>query len=229
MEIKKAPANEQVKEMDKGYDVSRRRFFQLAGGIAGAGLLLSACRTTTRTSDVYLGSGDIALLNYLYILQQVEAAFYTQAFATPYYGQTNDDYQLWQDVRDQEIAHREFFKKLLGTQAIPNIVTNFSMVTFADRGSVVSYAVLIEDMVISAMNGAVRLFQNTDYVLTLNKLVSVEARHSAYFRNINTYNSFASATAVEGNGLDLSATPATILAQAQTYIQTRFDASKLPN
>jgi len=40
------PGNEQVEEVDKVYDVSRRRFFQLAGGIAGAGVLLAACRRT---------------------------------------------------------------------------------------------------------------------------------------------------------------------------------------
>ncbi len=213
--------------------LQRRSFLQFAGaGVAGMALVAAGCRKDkgfTSEDGVNLGSGDIGILNYAYALEQLEAAFYTQAFATPYYGQTNDDYDLWQDVRDQEIAHREFFKKVLGTDAIPNISTDFSMVTFADRGSVVSYAVILEDMVISAMNGVVRLFQNTEYIKTVNKMVSVEARHSSYFRNILSYNSFASATAVEGNGLDLSASPATILAQAQGYIHTRFDASKLPN
>src|ERR1700741_2488407 len=117
--------------MDKGYDLSRRRFFQLAGGLAGVGLLLSSCHTRTGPSDTYIGSGDVALLNYLYILEQLEAAYYTQAYATPYYGMTTSELQLLLDLRDQEIAHREFFKKLLGTNAIGSISPNFSMVTFA--------------------------------------------------------------------------------------------------
>ena len=44
MNIEKSPAMQQVEEMDKVSDLSRRRFFQLAGGIAGAGLILSACK-----------------------------------------------------------------------------------------------------------------------------------------------------------------------------------------
>src|SRR4051812_2031441 len=118
MKIWNTPAEEQVEEMKGGYDVSRRRFFQLAGGIAGAGILFSACKKTSGPTDVYIGSGDTALLNYLYILQQVEAAFYTQAVLTNYYGITESELQLLTDVRDQEIAHREFFKALLGTDAV---------------------------------------------------------------------------------------------------------------
>ncbi|MCW3121441.1 MAG: hypothetical protein JWQ38_933 [Flavipsychrobacter sp.] len=228
MEIKIAPVDEQVKEMDKGYDVSRRRFFQLAGGIAGAGLLLSACHKTTPNKDVYIGSGDTALLNYLYILQQLEAAFYTQAFATPYYGLTSSDYDLLKDVRDQEIAHREFFKRLLGADAVPDISTDFSLVTFADRTSVLTYAARFEDMVISAMNGAVRLFTNTDHVLSISKMITVEARHSAYFRNQISLNDFSNGV-VDTNGLGQSATPASILTEAQTFIHTTFDKTQLPN
>ena len=74
MEILNKPAGEQVEKEEGGYNVSRRRFFQLAGGVAGAGILLSACHKRTGPTDIYIGSGDTALLNYLYILQQVEAA-----------------------------------------------------------------------------------------------------------------------------------------------------------
>jgi len=204
-------------------------FFQLAGGLAGAGLLLSSCHTRTGPSDTYLGSGDVALLNYLYILEQLEAAFYTQAFATPYYGMTTSELQLLQDVRDQEIAHREFLMTLLGKSAVPAISLNFSMVTFADRGSVLSYAATIEDMVISGFNGAAHLFTNTDMVLILGKMTCVEARHSAYFRDILTHNTFADNTVVDVNGLGQSGSPATVLALAKTFIHTNFDSSKLPN
>ena len=228
MEIMNAPVDKRVEEMDKGYDVSRRRFFQLAGGIAGAGILLSACHPTTRTSDVYIGSGDVALLNYLYILEQLEAAFYTQACATPYYGLSPSELDLLPDMRDQEIAHRELLKRILATSAIPNISIDFSMVTFADRGSVLYYGATLEDMVISAYNGAVHLFTNTAYALTVSKMATVEARHSAYFRDITTYNSFAD-NILDGNGLSQASSPSDLLSKAQVFIHTKFDASKLPN
>ncbi len=227
MEINNAPAAEQAKEMDKGYDVSRRRFFQLAGGIAGAGLLLSACHKRTPTGDVYIGSGDTALLNYLYIIQQIEAAFYTQAFATPYYGQTTSDYELLKDLRDQEIAHREFFKTQLGADAVKDIKTDFSAVTFADRTSVLTHAAIIEDMAVAGMNGAVRFFARKDYVITISKMASVEARHGAYWHDLLANNTF-SGDAIDADGLDKAINPPTIFAALKAYTQTHLDSTKLP-
>ncbi len=221
------PDHLQVEEMDKVADVSRRRFFQLAGGIAGAGLFLASCRATPAT-DVYIGEGDIALLNFLNIMQQLEAAFYTQAVATPYYQMTQSELLLLTDMRDQEIAHREFLKKILLKSAIPDVVINFSSVTFADRNSVLTSGGYLEDMVIAGFNGAIPLFKDTSYMLPLSKMVSVEARHSAYFRDLYNYNSFSDGSAVDGNGLDRVATPLAILENAKMYIQTRFDSSKLP-
>ncbi len=219
----------QAEETDKISDISRRRFFQLAGGLAGAGLLVSSCHSRSGPTDTYIGSGDIGLLNFLYILEQIEAAFYTQAYATPYYGMTESEMQLLLDVRDQEIAHREFFKRILGTSAIAAISLDFSLITFADRTSVLTYAAIFEDMVISGYNGAAHLFINTDYVLTLSKMVTVEARHSAYFRDILNHNNFAGSNVVDSNGLDQAISPATVLATAKTYIHTHFDSSRLPN
>jgi hypothetical protein len=227
MDMNKASADKQVEEMDKVYDVSRRRFFQLAGGIAGAGLLLSACHKTTPPTDIYLGADDVALLNYLYVLQQVEATFYIQACNTPYYSLTQSELQLQVDVRDQEIAHREFLKSLLGNNAVPNIVTNFSMVTFADRGSFLTNAYTLEDLVITGMNGCVHLFKNTNYALEVSKMVTVEARHSAYFRDILKYNTFSD-TVIDSHGLDGAASPAVVFEKAKAYVQTRFDSSRLP-
>jgi rubrerythrin len=215
-------------DQDKVTDVSRRRFFQLAGGIAGAGVLLSACHSSG-PSTVYIGSGDTALLNYFYILEQLEAAFYTQAVATPYYGMDASEQQLLTDVRDHEIAHREFFKKLLAGKAIPSIVPNFSAITFADRTSVLSHAYAFEDLGVSAYNGAAELFADNSYAIELAKIVSVEARHAAYFRDILTYNSFADNTVIGSNGLDQSNKPSYVLSVAAAYSQTTFDARQLPN
>jgi len=224
------PAYNKVEETGKAYDVSRRRFFQLAGGVAGAGILLSACHKRSGPTDVYIGSGDIALLNYLYILEQVEAAFYTQAVTTNYYGITKSELELLTDVRDQEIAHREFLRTLLGANAIPAINTAFKGVTFAERTSFLTNATQLEDLVISGINGAAPLFSDTDYVVSLGKMVTVEARHSAYFRDLNSYNSFADSTIIGSTGLDQNNTPSSVLGIAESnYIVTRFDASKLPN
>jgi hypothetical protein len=240
MIIKNAPGLQRMEEMVKVKGVSRRSFLQIAGGITGAGLVLASCKPRTPGSDVYIGQGDVALLNFLYILQQLEAYYYTQAVATPYYTLNQPESDCLTDLRDQEIAHCQFFKTLLGASAIPNIVINFSNVTFTDRTSLLTNAAILEDLVISGFNGAAALFKNTDYALTVSKMVSVEARHSAYCRDILDYNyttaafntstQFAPASAVSTvNGVDMANSPSAVLAIAQNYIQTTFDSSKLPS
>ena len=226
MKLMNAPEDIQVKE--PGYDVSRRRFFQLAGGVAGAGIFLASCKGSKPT-DTYIGTEDFALLNFLYILQQLEAAFYTQAVATPELSITKDELLLLTDVRDQEIAHAGFLKTLLGKNAIPAIAPNFSSVTFVDRTSVYTFAAMLEDLCVSGIISACTYFENQAYALEFAKMATVEARHSAYFRDALTYNSFADGTVIDSNGLDMVATsPRTVLAAAENYIFTHFDSSKLP-
>jgi len=217
----------QTEEKDIVHSESRRRFFKLAGGIAGAGVLLSACHPTSGPTDIYLGTGDQALLNFLYIIQQVEAAFYTQAVATPYYNITHLEYLALQDVRDQEITHREFLKTLLAEKAVTKISPDFSSVTFADRTSLMNSAAAIEDLAVSALNGSLHLFANTAYAFTFSKMVSVEARHSAYFRDSVVPNSFGT-TVVDVQGRDQAQSPSVVMASVQKYTHTRFDSSNLP-
>ncbi len=228
MEILNTSANGQVAETEQGYNVSRRRFFQLAGGIAGAGVVLSACRRTP-PSTTYVGSGDIGLLNMLYIVEQVQAGFYIQAAITPYYGMTSSESLCFIDLRDQAIAHREYFKTLLGTNATKPIVLNLSLSTFADRTSTLANAYAIADLAVGGYNGAARLMTSTDYLLTLSKIATVQARRSAYMRDTLTYNSFADASAVDSSGLDLATQPTMVMAGIEQYIQTKFDISKLPS
>lgn len=228
MDIKNTPAA-QVEEQDKVNDPSRRRFFQLAGGVVGISFLMAACHRKSPPTTTFVGTGDPGLLNYLYILQQLEAAFYTQAVATPYYGLTVSESQLLTDVRDQEIAHAEFLKGLLGKDVVTDLSFNFSAVVFADRSSTLRYAAIFEDMAVSAINGAARYFSDTQYVAAICKMASVEGRHAAYFRNLLTYNSFADSTVIDNYGLDQAGVPVAVFTNAEAYIHTTFDATKLPN
>ena len=114
-------------------DFSRRRFLRFSG-LAGASALLlgSAGMTGCRSDDdgategVNLGSGDTGVLNYAYALEQLEAAFYTQVMATPYSGMSALESEYLKDIRDHEIAHREFFKAALGSNAIPGLEVDFN-------------------------------------------------------------------------------------------------------
>ena len=214
---------------DEVADSSRRRFFQIGGGIVGAGMLLAACKKKNNDSGVNLGSGDMGILNYAYALEQLEAAFYTQVIATQYAGITADEVALLTDIRDHEVAHRQFFKAALGANAIQNLEVDFSTINFSSRASVLGTAKVFEDLGVSAYNGAGRLIVDPEYLLLAGKIVSVEARHAAYIRDLLADNSFADLSAVDASGLDLKNTPSAVLAAAGPYIKTKINASNLPN
>lgn len=211
--------------------VSRRKFMR-AAGIAGAGMafFVAACHkddNNTDNSGVNLGSGDIGILNYAYALEQLEAAFYTQVVATPYTGISADERIFLTDIRDHEIAHREFFKKAIGTAAIPALEVNFAAIDFTSRASVLATAQAFEDLGVSAYDGAGYLLKDANYLLLAGKIVSVEARHAALIRELVNPNSFLG-DQVDANSVNISRTPTEVLGIAGPYIKTKINASNLP-
>ena len=76
-------------------------------------------------------------------LEQLEAAFYTQVVTngsfTTNFNALEQEYI--KDVRDHEVAHREFFKAALGSNAIQSLEVNFSSIDFGNRNSVLTTAV----------------------------------------------------------------------------------------
>ncbi len=211
---------------------SRRRFLSNAGTAAGIIVMGAACNknndTPMQPGVVDLGSGDIGILNYAYALEQLEAAFYTMVSAAPYAGISAGEQALLADIRDHEIAHREFFKNALGSAAIKSLEFDFSAINFSERSSVLGAAKTFEDLGVSAYNGAGKLIQSPDYLVLAGKIVSVEARHAAYIRDLISNGSFADSTVVDNNGLDTSRKPAEVLVAASAFLKTRVNGSNLP-
>lgn len=214
---------------------SRRKFLLYTGALAGAGLLMESCRKNQQIDPVQnppdtvnLGSGDLGILNYAYALEQLEAAFYTQVALTPYSGITSAEMSLLGDIRDHEIAHREFFRNALAGNAIPALEVDFSSIDFSSRSSVLGTAKAFEDLGVSAYNGAGKLIVNPDYLVLAGKIVSVEARHAGYIRDLLSNGSFADSTVVDANGLDMSRDPSEVLGIASAYIKTSVTGKDLP-
>ncbi|MDQ3277622.1 MAG: ferritin-like domain-containing protein, partial [Bacteroidota bacterium] len=74
--------------------LNRRSFLRL-GGMVGASVALvgsmsgmTGCKKDDNNDGINLGSGDIGVLNYAYALEQLEAAFYTQAVQSQFSGIT---------------------------------------------------------------------------------------------------------------------------------------------
>lgn len=211
--------------------VHRRSFLKYAGaGAASVALIAAGCKKDRTVSGVYLGTGDIAILNYAYALEQLEAAFYIQVAATPYSGISTTESSYLTDIREHEVAHREFFKAALGSSAISALEVDFSSINFSDRTSVLGTAKAFEDLGVSAYNGAGWLLKSADYLLLAGKIVSVEARHAALIRDLISNGDFAGADVVnQTTGLDTSRSPGQVLAIAGKYIKTALNTEGLPN
>lgn len=209
--------------------VHRRSFLQYAGmSAAGIALVAAGCKKDKQTEGVYLGSGDVGILNYAYALEQLEAAFYIQVAQSFYSGATEAEKALLSDIRDHEIAHREFFKNALGGMAIPSLEVDFSTINFGSRDSVLGTAKAFEDLGVSAYNGAGALIKDAGYLTLAGKIVSVEARHAALIRDLISNGSFADSEVIDANGLDKSRLPSEVLSIAGTYIKTIINANDLP-
>ncbi|RYZ80072.1 MAG: ferritin-like domain-containing protein, partial [Moraxellaceae bacterium] len=204
--------------------VSRRKFLGYIGAgsaaIAGASLLTS-CEDDNVPSNggVNLGSGDVGILNYAYALEQLEAAFYSRVVMSLYSGVTATEQAFLTDIRDHEVAHRNFFKAAItaaGATPLQDLVVDFSSVDFGNRTSVLATAKAFEDLGVTAYNGAGKLLTSAAYLTIAGKIVSVEARHAALIADLISNGTFADTT--DANGLDMARTPAQVLAIADPFI-----------
>lgn len=210
-------------------NVHRRTFLKYAGmgaAILGAGSLAACSNDDDDGTGVSLGSGDTAVLNYAYALEQLEAAFYIQVAATPYSGISAVELDLLTDIRNHEIAHREFFRKALGGSAIQDLAVDFSTIDFTNREKVLATAKTFEDLGVAAYNGAGRYITKADYLVLAGKIVSVEARHAALIRDLISNGTFASDA--DAQGLDFVKTPQEVFAAAGAYIKTQINTNTLP-
>ena len=178
-------------------------------------------------TTVNLGTGEVAILNYAYALEQLEAAYYEMVLANPYEGITAMERAMLTDIRDHEVIHREFFKAALGPAAIQGLTPNFSGINFKQRSVVLDVARQFEDVGVSAYNGAGKYLKTVNYLVTAGKIVSVEARHAALLSELNFpfQTAFAGDLPIDGNGLERSLEPGAVLAIANMFVQENLTIS----
>lgn len=212
--------------------LSRRNLLKwtgAAGTIAVAGSLLPNFGISAALG-AELGDGDIGVLNYAYALEQLEAAFYTQVLKTPFSQMQANDERILTQIRDHEIAHRDFLKKALGRKAIPALEVDFSAVDFSSRRSVLTTADVFENLGVAAYNGAGQLISNPDYLVAAGSIVSIEARHAAAIADL--LKPFSAESVGRGNvdskGLDGALLPSKVLPKAAPFIVTEVTAATLP-
>lgn len=218
--------------MTKALSPTRRHLLKWGAGAASvmvAGAVLPNFGISAALAED-LGSGDIGVLNYAYALEQLEAAFYTQVIANPFNSMRVNDQTILTQIRDHEVAHREFLKGALGRRRIPDLEVDFSAVNFNSRRSVLNTARVFEDLGVAAYNGAGQLLQNGDYLAAAGSIVSIEARHASAIRDlIKPYSASAvGSDVVDAKGLDKALLPSQVLPKAAPFITTPVTAEALP-
>ncbi len=223
--------------------IKRRSFFMYAGATAGAtALVLAGCSKDSdpvmSNNGINLGAGDVGVLNYAYALEQLEAAFYAQVKASTVAGFSPAEKAYFDEVAAHEAIHRDFFKAAINRDApgklLQNLTPNFTNIDFTKRLKasadtklgVLDAAKAFEDLGVAAYNGAGKLLKTGAYLVIAGQIVSVEARHAAYVRELVTPGSFASNDQVDAvTGLDKAMTPMDVIAAAQGFIMEKLDAS----
>jgi len=161
---------------------SRRHLVALAAG-AGSGLLLSGVaveRMLGATSPVPSAKQDAKILNYALLLEYLQAAFYAEALTR---GKVRGELREFAEVvGEHEHAHVAFLKKALGRAARPEPVFHFGRAT-RDSSAFRTSARALEDAGVAAYNGQAANLTKPALGSAI-KIVSVEARHAAWIRDI---------------------------------------------
>ncbi len=143
------------------------------GGIAIGGLpkLVTAAPSPSQ---------DVDILNFALTLEFLEAEFYTQAVAG---GKLSGELLTFAKVvKAHEVTHVNFLKSALGSKAVKKPTFDFKGTT-DDPATFQATAIVLEDTGVAAYNG--QGANLTKKVLgAAASIVSVEARHAAWIRDI---------------------------------------------
>jgi len=155
-------------------------------GVATA--TLAAVQTTFAT--------DVDVLNYALTLEHLEAAFYQQAsqytFGSDPFGNSIGDWLTL--AGEQEAAHVTTLTDVitqLGGTPVAAAEYDFGV---TDAQSFLATAMTLENVGVSAYDGAGQFLQSADLLTAAGSIVAVEARHSAYLNLVNGTIPFPAAT-----------------------------------
>lgn len=227
---------------DELTSASSRRDFLRMMGVGGAIVFLPSVLTGCDSDDdngitnpgsgstvtIDFSKGDVAVLQFAYALEQLEADFYTQVVAN-FGGSdiTAAEQAILVDIKNHEVIHREFFKAALGANASFSLTTTYGGLNFKNRAAVLGAAKTFEDLGVAAYNGAAQYLSDVNNLLVAGKIVSVEARHAAAIRDLitpksNSINGFAP------SAYDDAFSPGKVRTAAQAYVVQNIAFANAP-
>lgn len=187
-----------VSRVEELFQPETRRGFLKMLGIGGTIVFLPSVFTacddddddglSPTTGSVSLNlSNDTGILNYAFALEQLEAGFYTAVLASAAFnGMSAEQKEVFTDLRNHEVIHREFFRRALGSSRIGDLALNSTTVASAtaSTAAILQNAEAFEDLGVAAYNGAGKYLTDANNLLIAGKIVSVEARHAGAIRDL---------------------------------------------
>ncbi|HEV3050968.1 MAG TPA: ferritin-like domain-containing protein [Longimicrobium sp.] len=167
---------------------------------------------------------DVGIFRLVHTLEQLEAAFYTAVVASDAFDSFSAaERELFVDLRNVEVIHREFVRTALGSQAVPDIRgsidKNVLEQVLSSRERIIGAARLFENIGVAGLNGAGKYLQDARNLLLAGKFVSVEARHAAALRDVlppagvNANTAFAGDDIIDAQGRDVKLEAGAVLAR----------------
>jgi hypothetical protein len=220
---------------------NRRGFFKRAGlglGAVAAAGSLAACDSgnnppTPGSFTLNFGT-DVGVLNYAYVLEQLEASFYAAVVGGSTFSSTftNEEQAILRDLGKHEAIHRDFLRAAITGAAgasglAPMLTFDFSSVNVGNKAQVLGAAQTFEDLGVGAYNGAGRYLRDGGLLTIAGKIVSVEARHASVIAGLLSTNAIAPPGQIDANGLDKALNPRDVLAAARPFIRETITATGL--
>ena len=161
------------------YGTTRAGFLRTAalGGAAMLSALVAPPEAAAKVSDV-------SILNFGLRFERLQATFYTQAEELGTIGRMSAAKQRWaRTLGAHERAHVKIIKQVLGPKAGPRPSFDFGEDNETDA-AFTRTAVAMEDLTVALLTGIVPQVQDRGLTAALLGLLTVEARHAAWARNI---------------------------------------------
>ncbi|MDQ6718842.1 MAG: ferritin-like domain-containing protein [Gemmatimonadota bacterium] len=229
-----------VSSAEQLFDSKSRRSFLKLIGVGGAMVFLPSVLTKCNSSNSITGpntgsplvidfsKGDIAVLQFAYALEQLEADFYTNVVANfsgsdiPAAEQT-----ILNDIKNHEVIHRNALKAVLGASNDFSVTTTYGGLNFKNRAAVLATAKTFEDLGVAAYNGAAQYLSDVNNLLVAGKIVSVEARHASAIRDLLNPKT-AGSLGFAPTAFDEAYSPAKVAASAQGYVVEMLQFKNAP-
>jgi rubrerythrin len=158
---------------------SRADFLRKAA--IGSAAMLAALAAPARAAAAV---GDVEILNFGLRFERLQATFYTQADELGTIGKMSARRRHWAEVLGaHERAHVRILKKILGHRAGKRPFFDFHGIT-ETGDSFTRTAVAMEDLTVALLSGVTPRMQDRRLVAALFGLLTTEARHAAWARNI---------------------------------------------